>query len=220
MEENKEPLSQDEFGVEEVTFSREEAKKLLLNTSGISEKRWERIRELIDFKDLVFEMAVPRNAKGDAISCPFHGRDSNPSFHFYRRSNDAYCFGCPPGDQLWDHIKFVSRILGKTKVGALKWLEEQYNLPKIEEELDEVEKDSITLLDIGDLKEPFIKRVHQLSEQEQTTEDKVAIVLELMRLYFEAEKAKDPVPMARLVGIKTVRNILKQKQLRENVNEW
>jgi len=204
--------------IEDIEFSREEARKLLGSSyKQISEKRWNRIRELIDFRDLVLDISGKR-AKGDAISCPFHGRDSNPSFHLYTRSNDAYCFGCPPGDQYWDHTKFVSRILGMTRVGALKWIEDKYNLPKIEDDIEEVDEEHIILLTFDDVKETFIKKVRELINQEK--DDKISLLRDLMKFYYLGEKTKDALPLAQVLGLSKVRSILKEKEKRLELGDF
>jgi hypothetical protein len=211
-------MSEDFKDIEDVEFSREEA-RLLLGSSykQISEKRWDRIRELIDFRDLALEV-TGKIPKGDSISCPFHGRDSNPSFHLYQRSNDAYCYGCPPGDQYWDHTKLVSRLMGTTRVAALKWLEEKYNLPKMEDDLEDVEEENIILLEFTDVKDLYIRRVSELVAAE--TEDKVGLVKELMRFYFLGEKSNDPLPCARVLGLSKVRSILRLKEQRLRAGEF
>jgi hypothetical protein len=203
-------------GIEDVEFSREEAKKLLGSTyNQISEQRWERIRELIDFRDLCLE-TTGKIPKGDSISCPFHGRDSNPSFHLYQRSNDAYCYGCPPGDQYWDHTKLISRLLGCSRVHALKWLEDKYNLPKLDEQ--EVEDEHVICLEFQDVREAFIQKARELVSIEKN--DKVAMARELMRLFFISEGTKDPLLCAQVLGLTKVRAILKQKEKRLKSGEF
>lgn len=206
------------FNIEDMEFSREEARKILgASFKQISEKRWERVRELIDFRDLCLE-TTGKIPKGDSISCPFHGRDSNPSFHLYTRTNDAYCYGCPPGDQYWDHTKLISRLMGTTRVAALKWLEDKYGLPKIEDDIDPVEEENIILLEFNDVKEPYIRKVLELVEKEP--KDKVSLLKELMRFYFLGEKSNDPLPCARVLGLSKVKNILKHKEQMMNIGEF
>jgi hypothetical protein len=119
------------FGVEDVDF--DEAFKVL--TSGFGGSilgRFERIREVVDMEEIIHELH-PR-ATGHVFSCPFHGRDSRPSFYFYRSSNSAWCFGCPLGSQLYTPVEFVAAKFGITKMEAVKWLEKKYNLPPLEDE--------------------------------------------------------------------------------------
>lgn len=201
---------------EEIEFSREEARKMAKSYGNIiSEERWQRVKELIDFRDLVIDRTgrVPR---GRAISCPFHGRDSNPSFFFYQEANDAFCFGCPDKDQYWDHVKFISRYENMTRVGALKWLEKEYNLPPMEEDIEEIKDTIEILIQINDLKEPYIRKVNELVKG--SSNQKVPIVLELMRTYFQAEKDNDPLPLATILGAKEIKKILKEKQLKMEID--
>jgi hypothetical protein len=198
-------------GVTEIELDRASAQALYgMNSMGINPLRWERARTDILFEDLVEELHGTRQ---QVISCPFHGRDSKPSFHLYRRTNDAYCFGCKPGANYYDSIRFVAAKLEMTHVKSLLWLEKHYNLPHIADALDdytdeESEEVSITF---DDLSGPYIFRA---STDIQATKD-VELAMDYLKIYFQAKKATetgDPLPLARVLGRDIIKKILKYKR--------
>lgn len=129
---------------------------------GINPARKERIHENIRFDDLVAELT---GRHGSKISCPFHGRDSNPSFTFYRGPNNAFCFGCPPNKGFYDHIRFVQEYYGVSWVEALVWIEKHFGFPPMEdvlleqEEMDDQQEEEIIKLTFHDLSEPYLAKV-------------------------------------------------------------
>lgn len=197
--------------VQIVEFSAAEAAKLLRD--GINPARWDRIREEVDFLDLV-DMLVDRSdqrRRGNSISCPFHGSDSTPSFTIYPANNNAYCWGCPHDDQYWDPIKFTARILGKTNRQALKWLEKEYNLPPMAElhsdADEEVEESQTFSLQVEDLAPTFIRTVRAYSRHHRQNDGVSQEVQEAVRKFFEAVKTQDPMPLARVLGAKVVKKL-------------
>jgi DNA primase len=165
-------------GIEELDFERDSVQKLYYTgANGINPERWERARDDIRFEDVVAELTGHRDS---VIRCPFHGRDRTPSFTLYPRTNDAYCFGCPPGKMYYDSITFVSKYMEITRVQALCWLEKTFDLPYMpgvqlddDEELGE-------LLTFWDLAEPFILKA---SRDVQETKDP-ELAEDYIRIYF------------------------------------
>lgn len=194
-----------------VEFSAAEAAKLLRD--GINPARWERVREEIDFWELV-DMLVDRSdqgRRGNAIRCPFHGRDSTPSFQIYSHSNNAYCWGCQHGDQFWDQIKFTARILNKTSRQALKWLEKEFKLPvlpelhgDVEEEIDE---SKTFTLEVEDLAPTYVRTVRAYARRHRDCDGVSEEVHEAVRKFFEAVKTNDPLPLARVLGVKAIKKL-------------
>ena len=87
--------------------------------------RWNRIRKEICFADVVADI---HGTTQDVIPCPFHGQTSRPSFTLYRRTNDGYCFSCPEGRRYYDAVLFVCEEWGYTRLQAITWLEQTYNI--------------------------------------------------------------------------------------------
>lgn len=216
--------------VQDVDFQKRLADRLYKTGAirGINPLRIERIRDEIRFDDLIADLT---GRTGDKISCPFHGRDSDPSFTIYRSSNDGFCFGCEAGKGYYDHIKFAKEFLGVTWVQALKWIEKEYKLPPIADVITEQEEDDeiTTEVTFDDLSEPFIVRaienVRQLKDPE--------LALEYIHVYFgalhfeetgkEAKKAREfeestklhykaAMRLARVLGQETVNQILDKKE--------
>lgn len=149
------------FHEEDVEIARQSAIELYqTGFLQINPLRWERVRKEIRFTDLVESVQGTSSLK---ISCPFHGRDSRPSFQLYPRTNDAYCFGC---SEYFDHVLFIAKKFDMSRGEALSWLESEYNLPPMddverEEEEDEEEETTASgpLLSFGDLCGPYIMAV-------------------------------------------------------------
>ena len=179
----------------------------------IAPERWERIRNEIIFKDLAEELlskAGMWKRDGNSICCPFHGRDSTPSFTFYDGSNSAYCFGCPPPkqNQTYDSVNFIAKYFGISKVKAMEWLEKKFKLPFIagmpedrepKEEEDEEEEVaySLTVEDIAPL---YLQVAPTLIEC-------VADAKALIRKYFLAVHEDDPLFLARVLGRRRLESI-------------
>jgi hypothetical protein len=143
---------------EDVTIERAAAEKLFQGGfMVVNPERWTRIKELIRFEDVV-GMFIPGHYGQQVISCPFHGRDSKPSFHLYRRTNDAYCFGC---SKYYDHVRFVAAMHGGSMLRALKWLEREFKLPRMadvnSEQYADDQKEEFVTVRFRDLLEPYIR---------------------------------------------------------------
>jgi DNA primase len=165
-------------GIEELDFERESVHKLYQSgANGINPERWERARNDIRFEDVVAELTGHRD---NVIRCPFHGRDRRPSFTLYPRHNDAYCFGCPPGQMYYDSVTFVSKYMECNRVQALQWLEKTFDLPYMPDVQLDDEEESGGLLTFWDLAEPFILKV---SREVQETKDP-ELAEDYIRIYF------------------------------------
>lgn len=200
-------VSPDQDGVEEVEFSR--AAILTLYGSGaVAEERWTRANTEIRFDDVVQELT---GKWGRAISCPFHGADSRPSFYIYSANNDGYCFGCPPKQGYYDNIRFVSLFLHFSRIKALKWLEKKWELPSIADVILDKEEDDdeeqIVSLAFTDLNEHYIQ--HAIRDIREAQEPELAE--EYLRIYYEAEKDEAVLPLGRVLGQEKVQRILQRK---------
>jgi CHC2-type zinc finger protein len=171
---------------DDVSFERDSLNSIYI-IHQINPDRLEQIKREVDFGDMVFDLT---GRSGSEISCPFHGTDRTPSFYIYppARGNNGWCFGCPPGKQYWDHVRFVRELLGFTYPKAVAYIEKTYNLPHIEdvpvEDIDEEAGEITVTLEFADLAEPYIitaRREIQLNKDIEQTE-------EFLRIYFEAEK--------------------------------
>ena len=192
-----------------------EVEKLYRSSTDIPIERWDRVRWEIDFYDLTLQLLeetgnMKGKPNGGKISCPFHGKDSTPSFTFYRGSNSAFCFGCEPPatNQFYDNVRLVSSVFGISKRDSLKWLEKRYKLPMLATESDiitlpDTEEDEVVELNFDDLKEPFLALATVLSKDTGTQE--------LLDIFFKAQQAQDPLPLAKILGKDRVRRILRHK---------
>ncbi len=174
-----------EFWSEDCSFERNSLDNIYLKHS-INPERLDQIKREIEFSDLVADLT---GKTGSEISCPFHGADSTPSFYIYpsARGNNGWCFGCPPGHQYWDHVRFVRELLGYSYPKAVEYLERTYNLPYIPdivEEIDEEDKDVVITVEFEDLVEPFIIAARR---EIQTNKD-IEQTLEFLSIFFQAEK--------------------------------
>lgn len=197
----------------------------------INPERWDRVRREIRFEDVVSDLT---GHTGTSIRCPFHGSDSRPSFWLYKGTNDGWCFGCPPKEQYYDHVRFVSRYLDTNRVAALRWLEKKWDLPAMPLPEEDVEDEEVATVQLGflDLQEPYIMKAIQ---QVQEFKD-VELAEDYLRYYFEAlqqmkwaEDAKkqgeiDDVPemetkaatiLARILGKEELSRIFARKKHQE-----
>jgi hypothetical protein len=186
----------------------------------VNPERWTRIKELIRFDDVV-ALFIPGHHQ--VISCPFHGTDSKPSFHLYRRTNDAYCFGC---SKYYDHVRFVAAMHGGSMLAALKWLEHEFGLPKMadvnsEEYADDHAEEFISVT-FRDLKEPFIKHAaRDVALANVEGDDAVELAKEYLEILFKAwpthqeeqadSNAGDVMALARVLGRTVIDEILARK---------
>ena len=187
---------------------------------GISQARWDRVRKDIDVQDVLFLL---HGRRGSPIRCPFHGRDSSPSFYTFRDNNDCHCYGCPPGDDTWDNVKIVARSNEISPSQALRWLEREFNLPPlangdVEEGVDldaedpeAPEPEQAPLLQVKDLARAFQgesrRLIRSLPEGERG-----AMVHEMAKTFFTAQHYEDPAMLARVVGAEVTRNLIQNKQ--------
>lgn len=211
---------------EDVEFTREAARELYRAQFGDSNliARWDRIRSAIPFEDVVEEIQGERRS---VISCPFHGRDSRPSFTLYRRTNDAFCFGCPEGEKYYDAVRFVCAKWGYTRLQAIAWLEKHWELPPLaatdteEEEDDEDDSETVTVtLNFSHLAESYIAKAATTLSQKPDPE----MAREFIAIFFQGRPDKDAdpnsdeslervMPMARVLGWKAIEEI-KRRRLR------
>jgi hypothetical protein len=184
-----------------------------LHNGDVSPVRWERARTEVDFCDLVVEITGQHAHYGGKISCPFHGTDSTPSFMLYRDTNRGWCFGCPPGKQGYDTIRFVAEHLSTSSFKAMLWLEKHYDLPPMGDVAVEDEDDSEDeefSLQVSDLREALIR---QAAREVQKHKD-VELFHEYYRVLHMAERLKDPLPIARVLDPETLEAIKKRKAMR------
>lgn len=217
----------DNFLADDVSFDRQTARELYrlgfggdLNLTA----RWVRVTDplVIRFVDIVNDIHGRAESSG-MISCPFHGRDSHPSFKLY--PDGAWCFGCPHGQQYYDTVKFVAAKFGYTPNQAITWLEKKYALPKLEatdeDTGDETEEgDEIISLNFAHLAPAYIKKAAQHFREVLDPE----IAHEYIRTYFESmpnrkenpdspEALERAMGLANVLGWKAVEQIKKQQRL-------
>jgi len=214
-ETEKKPNPQNLSSADDIEWVQSEVDKLYRASTDIPIERWDRVRWEIDFYDLTIQLLeetgnMKGKPSGGKISCPFHGRDSTPSFTFYRGSNSAFCFGCEPPvtNQFYDNVRLVASIFGISKRDALKWLEKRYKLPAMAVEREaivtpEEAEEEIVKLNFDDLKEPFLALATVLAKDTGTQE--------LLDIYFKAQHEQDPLPLAKLLGKDRVQRILRHK---------
>lgn len=170
---------------EDVTFARNELDTIYIKHS-INPDRVDQVNREVLFSDLVFDLT---GKSGSEVNCPFHGKDSTPSFYVYppSRGNSGWCFGCPPGHQYWDHVRFVRELLGYNFPKALAYIEKTYDLPFIadvtEDEPDDNGEITVTV-EFEDLTEPYIL----LARREILTNKDIEQAEEFLRIYFQAEQ--------------------------------
>jgi hypothetical protein len=173
---------------------------------GINPERWDRAKEEIPFTDVVEEMTGQNAIKGGFIRCPFH-TDKTPSFKIYH-NNSGYCFSCTTA---FDSVKLVAQSLSLSRVKALQWLEEKYNLPKLADVI--IEDEDLTgeeyTLKIKDLKPAYFK----LAIEDIRKYKDPALAEEYLRAYFEALSLESPLPIARVLGVEAIQGIAEQMGL-------
>jgi hypothetical protein len=184
----------------------------------VNPERWTRLKDLVRFDDVV-ALFIPGYRQ--VISCPFHGRDSKPSFHIYRRTNDAYCFGCPPGKEYYDHVRFVAAMHGGSMLQALCWLEREFKLAKMAdvntEKYEEDQAEEFITVTFADLKEAFIRH----AARDNAREKDLDLAKEYAEILFSAwptrqeekenPEAGDAMALARVLGRTSVQSILARK---------
>jgi hypothetical protein len=166
----------------ELSFEKESLHKLYQTgrSKEINPERWERVRREIRFEDVVADLTG--HSGSTAIRCPFHGSDSRPSFWLYKGTNDGWCFGCPPKEQYYDHVRFVAKYMDISRPAALRWLEKKWDLPALPDSPEEEEDIPTIKLRFEDLQEPYIaKAVRQVQEFRD-----VELAEDYLRYYFRA----------------------------------
>lgn len=187
-----------DFGVQAVEFTRQVARDLYRAGFGSSDliARWDRIRSELRFEDVVEEV---HGTTDPVIRCPFHGRDSRPSFYLYKRSNDGYCFGCPEGEKYYDSVRFVSAVYGYSRLQAISWIEKNFDLPPLEgedEDDDDEDEDDVlegvkTIpLNFHDLSEPYIARAAAAFLESRDPD----LIRDYIELFFDALPERDTDP--------------------------
>ena len=177
-----------------------------MKIQGISQERWDRVRDQVDIRDVIYSL---HNRRGNPISCPFHGRDSKPSFNIYPQTNTCFCFGCPDGDGYWDNIKIVSRTMELSKSMALRWIEREFHLEPLAEgasdravdlDMDEEEEEEPEIeLELEDLAPAYMRYARKLIQDNPTGPDTASLALELIERYFTAEYTNEPIILARVI---------------------
>jgi len=202
----------------DIEFTEEQAQLVKEATSGsYFARRCDRVRAKVPFRDLVDELEGTHSL---TISCPFHGRDSRPSFYIYPHKNNGFCFGCPEGEGYYDSLKYAAKKLGVSRLKAVEYLEKKFSLPPLEtcpedfeeEEDDEEDPEEETFtLTFENLSQPFIEYAGSLKS---TAAGPVRV---LMRTYWEArpQKGADPTSSEELMKAMKLARILGSKRLQE-----
>jgi hypothetical protein len=217
-----EPLDQTPLD-DDVDFG--DAGELAAGGNRISDARWERARSEVDARDVIFML---HDRRGNPMSCPFHGRDSKPSFYYFPENNTCFCYGCPDGDGYWDNVKVVARTLEITRPQALRWLEREFHLPPMGDEQEPVDLDSDeglvivdeteevepaeNLLQAEDLRSAYVGTARRLVKSQAGTSEGYPLSQELLERFFTALKRNDPVPLAQVVGAEAVRSLIRSKE--------
>ena len=172
----------------------------------INPARWGRVRDDINFQDLVGELTGLTSH--DKIRCPFHGVDRTPSFAFYPHKNNGWCFGCPPKEQFYDNVNFVAKFFSISRTKALLWLEKSNNLteiPDVEDDEDEEEEETVTIT-FEDLAPLYIIQ----AAAHPATQD-VELAQDYLKRYFEAEALGDTLALARVLEPATLERARNRK---------
>lgn len=175
------------------------------DNKGINPERWHRIHEgAVLFADIVEELT---GLRGSMISCPFHGKDTNPSFAVYppARGNCGYCFGC---SKMYSPFKFVQEYRGVSARKALRWIEKVFQLPPLDDVDIEKEDASTVVIVFEDLVEPYISFVKNDIREEKDA----CLAEEYLDVFFKAEVNKEPLPLAHVLGRETLTSILLKKE--------
>ena len=200
----------------------------ILTRFGISDARWERARTAVDVRDLMRDFF---GLSGNPISCPFHGRDSKPSFNFFPENNDCTCYGCGEGETYWDALRIVARTQGfmrgekDDRAAALIWLEKNYPMPElvgddtlrkpdiiiVDDEADATEEpqDPYAKLTVEALREPYVLEAARQVRLLKGTPDALPTAIDYLERLFSSLLIRNPLPLARVVDPQVVRALLK-----------
>ena len=196
---------------EDFEFSKENLKKLYDRSVRVGDpelwdRRTQRIQTEILFSDVVEDLT---GKHGHAISCPFHGTDSTPSFYIYppSRGNMGYCFGCSAA---YNHITFVAKYRGVSRPKAMEWIEKTYNLP-LESNLPPEDEDIVVPLNFRDLSSLYIT----FARKDVIANKSYELAEEYLRIYFEAQQDRDETKrvkaLAEVLGSDIVAKVRRQK---------
>lgn len=222
----------DSSGVDSVDFS----DPTIYMNQGISPGRWERAKTAIDVRDLIRDLY---GLSGNPISCPFHGRDSKPSFYIFPKPNDCWCWGCGQEDGYWNTIKIVARHFGYRRddaqdkddlAAAVRWIERNYPMPALKDD-DEFRTPDMVIVEALEsaetdesddpfaklravmVEEPYIRTARRIVDETRTSgaseEELVATAAALTERLFISLKQDNPIPLARVVGADVVRAVLR-----------
>lgn len=203
-------------GTEAASSIREHLKAAVLyeRTRWIDPERVERLKTLVDFRDVVALLVDNPNWQGNAMSCPFHGTDSKPSFTYYHASNDVFCWGCPEEDAFWDHVKFVHRLKGISPLKALTWLEKEFNLPpweasRVLEDDGDVQEENDLQIDIDQLFPSYCHIVRTcINSNRRDPESILPYAHEALTKWFTAIRDNDPLAIAKVIGKRRLNELM------------
>jgi len=224
-------MDEDDYHFEEDDAEPTKNKKTRKTYAGANKdpqiiRRWERINEEVSIKELIADLYDGESR--DLFNCPFHGRDSRPSFKVYPEKNNAWCFGCPDNTGFYDCVRFAAAIWECSHLKAIALIEKQYNLPPLGPDPDDYDEDDeddydvdrdgnrLVRLTIPDLLEPFIK--HSAYEILQNPVPHVA--REYIRIFFDSIPEDDQsredadnqlLCVARILGREAINRIMCNK---------
>lgn len=89
--------------------------------NSINRSYFRKANDSVNMTD-VADMCGLRVYRGAYLKCPFH-KDDTPSLKLY--AHRFYCFGCHAGG---DVVDFVSRYHGESQMGALRRINDAFNL--------------------------------------------------------------------------------------------
>jgi len=177
-------------------------------------ERWERINLKVKLQDVIADLH--HGESREVFSCPFHGRDSRPSFKVYPAKNNAWCFGCPDQSNYYDAVRFVSAKFDYGRLQAIIWLEKKYHLPPLEKSLDEEDEEGleksgqrVLSLKFEDLEDPYITAVAAAFAANPDP----WMVRGLIQTFFDALPAGPPEAPEEIVKLQTLGRVLGQKAL-------
>ena len=217
MSESPEPLPRlDDMELEVVDFSDPD----IFAVKGISDARWQRAQMAVDVRSLIKDLF---GLSGSPISCPFHGRDSKPSFYIFPAENNTWCWGCGEEKGWRDTIRIVDDHFGfEDKVKALKWLESNYPMPPLPEGdsyvapdiviVDDLDEEAVAevlpLLTVETLRGPFVAEARSRVAACSCPGDAVPLAYDLLERLFRSIKQDTPLPLARVIGTDDIRRML------------
>jgi len=122
----------------------------------------------------------------------------------------AAIHNCPPSEQFYDNIRFVSKWFSISRTKALIWLEKYGKLPPMDDVILEDEDEEEVSIEFADLSEAYIRQAAREVQKHQDVEMAQAFV----RIYFEAEFDKDALALARVLDPSTLEYIRQRKVFR------